>query len=136
VRFLATREHSRQELERKLLRHHPMHKVAQVLDELAAEGLQSDQRFTRQYIHSRRSRGYGPVRIRAELGERGIASQLIAQTLETYDNADWQQLMQEVARRKFGSDLAEDRRELARRGRFLASRGFPSWMISDYLFRG
>ena len=128
------REHSRQELERKLLRRHPAEKVAQVLDELADQDLQSDPRFTEQYIHFRKGRGFGPVRIRMELAERGISAELIARSLDAYSNEDWQHLMTEVAERKFGSSLPEDRREMARRGRFLASRGFSSWMISEYIF--
>jgi regulatory protein len=134
VRFLAMREHSRQELERKLLRRHPVAMVVQVLDELADQDLQNDHRFAEQYVRSRRGKGYGPVRIRAELAERGITAELIARNLDVYSNEDWQRLMTKVAERKFGGGLPGDRREMARRGRFLASRGFSSWMISEYIF--
>ncbi len=134
VRMLAMREHSRVELVRKLERRHAPETVAQVLDELAAQGLQSDERFAEQYVHSRRNKGYGPVRIRAELVERGIADGLISRELDGFGNEEWRSLMHEVAQRRFGATPPEDRREMARRGRFLASRGFPSWMINEYLF--
>ncbi len=128
------REHSRVELARKLERRHPSDIVARVLDGLADQGLQSDERFAEQYVHSRRNKGYGPVRIRAELAERGIAEGIVSRELDGFGNEEWRALMQEVAQRKFGATLPEDRREMARRGRFLASRGFPSWMINEYLF--
>jgi len=134
VRLLAMREHSRAELVRKLGRRYPSETVAQVLDELAAQGLQSDERFAEQYVHSRRNKGYGPLRIRAELAERGVADGLISRELDGFGNSEWQSLMQEVVQRKFGATSPEDRREMARRGRFLTSRGFPSWMINEYLF--
>jgi len=127
------REHSRLELERKLLRRFESDVVQSVLQDLLQQGLQSDARFTEQYIHSRRSKGYGPLCIRAELTERGIADELIATWLD--DSAqNWQALMLVVAEKKFGGQQPVDRKEMAKRGRFLSSRGFPSWMINDYLF--
>jgi len=128
------REHSRRELTRKLEKRHVPEVVAQALDELAARGLQSDGRFAEQYVHSRRNKGYGPVRIRGELAERGVADELISRELEAFGNEEWRSLMLQVVRHRFGDQPAEDRREMARRGRFLASRGFPSWMINEYLF--
>ncbi|BAO44852.1 regulatory protein RecX [Thiolapillus brandeum] len=134
VRLLAMREHSRKELERKLARRYAPAVVSQIVDELAEQGLQSDERFTEQYGHSRRNKGYGPVRIQMELAERGVADELISSWLDEIAGEDWQQLMHQVAERKFGASPADDRREMARRGRFLASRGFPSWMINEYIF--
>ena len=126
------REHSQLELERKLLRHYGPAEVQQVLQKLRQQGLQSDARFAEQYVHSRRNKGYGPLRIRPELVERGIANELIATWLDA--EQDWHAVMLDVAERKFGSHPPADRKELAKRGRFLSSRGFPSWMISEYLF--
>jgi len=133
VRLLSTREHSRYELERKLLRHYADEVVHQVLDELKRQGLQSDDRFTESYVHSRRNKGYGPLRIRAELSGKGVAEELIAAWLDESPD-DWDKLMRRVANKKYGSDPPVDRKEMAKRGRFLASRGFPSWLINDYLF--
>ncbi len=133
VRLLAMREHSRRELCSKLGRRFGEEVVEPVLDELESQGLQSDRRFAEQYVHSRRSKGFGPLRIRAELVERGIGEELIASTLDRDDDC-WRQLMLEVAQRKFGATPAEDRREQARRGRFLSGRGFPGHLVNDYLF--
>ncbi len=133
VRLLAMREHSRRELRNKLGRRFGEEVIEPVLAELEAQGLQSDRRFAEQYVHSRRSKGFGPLRISAELSERGIDEELIAAWLDQ-DDGQWRQLMLEVARRKFGASPPQDRREQARRGRFLSSRGFPGHLINDYLF--
>jgi len=132
VHLLSMREHSRLELERKLLHRFDMAVVQQVLQDLEQQGLQSDARFAEQYVHSRRNKGYGPLRIRLELVERGIADELISTWLDA--DLDWRRVMLEVAERKFGVSPPADRKELAKRGRFLSCRGFPSWMISEYLF--
>jgi len=135
VRLLASREHSRKELERKLLsKSHAADDVEQVLDQLAAQGLQSDARYAEAYIHSRIQRGYGPLRIRAELKERGVSGGLIAGYLS--DDPDlWREQLQDTHDRKYGSSRTTDRKEQAKRGRFLAHRGFSGEMISQLLFR-
>jgi regulatory protein len=124
VRLLAGREHSRSELARKLdQRGYPSDVVSAVLDNLATRGLQSDTRFTEQYVEMRRRKGYGPMRIRAELNERGIDAGLIEDWLDPRD-PDWRERLREVARGKFGADAPADRKEMARRARFLEYRGF------------
>ena len=133
MHLLSLREHSRFELERKLLRRFDTALVQQVLQNLEQQGLQSDTRFAEQYVYSRRNRGYGPVRIRAELLERGVSEELITVWLDV-PARDWQALMLEAVTKKFGDLPPADRKEMAKRGRFLSSRGFPSWMINDYLF--
>ena len=134
MRLLASREHSRKELERKLLsKSHAAAEVEQVLDQLAAQGLQSDARYAEAYIHSRIQRGYGPLRIRAELKERGVSGALMADYL--CDDPDlWRDLLQTAHDRKYGSSRTTDRKEQARRARFLAYRGFSSGMIRQFLF--
>ena len=133
MHLLSLREHSRFELERKLLRRYEQVTVQQVLQNLARQGLQSDDRFAEQYVYSRRNKGYGPLRIRAELIEKGVAEELIAVWVDAPEQ-DWRVLMLKTAEKKFGTAPLADRREMAKRGRFLSSRGFPSWMINDYLF--
>ncbi|WP_456418317.1 regulatory protein RecX [Thiolapillus sp.] len=133
MHLLSMREHSQLELERKLLRRFDSTVVQQVLRELRQQGLQSDARFAEQYVYSRRNKGYGPLRIRAELQEKGVAEERIAACLDAVEE-DWYATMLGVAERKFGSHSPADRKEMAKRGRFLSSRGFPSWMINEYLF--
>ncbi|MEW8211920.1 MAG: regulatory protein RecX [Candidatus Thiodiazotropha taylori] len=133
VRLLAAREHSQQELRRKLLsRHYDEALIEQVLDDLTSASLQSDGRFAESFVESRVRKGQGPLRIRMELRERGISQALIDEVLVPYED-EWQQLLGEVHDAKYGAIRAESNKELAKRARFLESRGFPSEMIRRLL---
>ena len=135
VKLLAGREHSRQELRRKLQgRGFDAELVEAVLDDLQRRDMVSDRRFAESYIDQRFRKGYGPLRIRAELSERGIDAD-IASTGLGDDTHDWAGLLTEVALRKFGELPAVDRRALAKRGRFLEQRGFPASLVRRYLDR-
>ncbi|PWG60962.1 RecX family transcriptional regulator [Spiribacter halobius] len=128
MRLLARREHSRRELARKLgQRGHPAPVIGRALDELAAENLQSDARFAEAYVRSRLERGYGPVRIEAELGERGVDAALVRPLLEA-DDDEWIERCREAHARRFGH-APGDLRERARQTRFLANRGFSASQI-------
>lgn len=133
IAFLAMREHSRFELRRKLARHfHDEALVGAVLDDLEIRNLLSDQRFAESYVDQRSRKGFGPLRIRAELSERGVDNGLIAELLDERA-LEWRDSLREAAGRKFGDAPASDRRELARRSRFLQQRGFPTGLIGRYL---
>lgn len=124
--LLARREHSRRELRDKLLaRMDDTESLDGVLDRLEQDGLLSDQRFAAAFVRSRINRGQGPVRLRQELMQRGVAEALIHQVIES-EGCDWFALAEEVAQRRFGSALVSERRELARRLRFLQYRGFTT----------
>ena len=134
VRFLAVREHSTRELRDKLSARFPdTALIEQVLADLQQRKLLSDERFTEQYVSLRTRKGYGPLRIRAELAERGIGDTLIESWLDTSPRA-WSEQMREVARQRFGDTAAHDRKEQARRARFLQYRGFPENLIRSYLW--
>ena len=63
VRLLASREHSRGELRRKLAsRCGDDRLLEQALNNLTEQGLQSDGRFAEQYVLSRKRKGFGPAR--------------------------------------------------------------------------
>lgn len=120
--LLARREHSRLELERKLgARSFDAGLVADVLDELAAENLQSDERFAGSFVESRVARGQGPLRIRRELAERGIATAGDWLDGERYD---WGSLARQARIRRFGAELPGDLKARSRQTRFLEYRGF------------
>lgn len=135
VRLLARREHSRRELERKLAaRQADPALVGQVLDDLEQRALLSDARFVEAYVAQRVRKGYGPLRIRAELAERGVAGDLVAQAFDD-GGYDWGALLDELIQRRFGEGAAADSSELARRGRFLSGRGFPADIVGPRLRR-
>ncbi len=132
MRLLAGREHSRLELWRKLsARSYDTDLVDQVLDALVQQHLLSDERFTEQYLASRQQKGYGPVRIKEELRERGIGDELIRTFLGEQDGA-WVDFLQMAHDKKFGSGAPDSMKEQARRSRFLEHRGFTGEQIRSF----
>lgn len=124
LRLLGIREHSRQELRRKLNSRAPRpEQLEQLLDSLAELGTQSDLRFTREYVAFRSRRGFGPVRIRMELAERGIDAALMDECLDP-DDARWDQRLLDTVKSKFGDEPPTGFSEWAKRARFLEYRGF------------
>ena len=79
--FLATREHSAEELRRKLKQNSSLSKtvdfselIERCLLEMKEKGFQSDDRFTRKYVESKlANKSYGPLKIIAGLFKRGIS---------------------------------------------------------------
>jgi len=127
--LLARREHSEQELARKLAaRGYPADTVAATLAELVAERLLSNARFAEAFVHGRMQRGSGPCKIRAELQERGIPGALIEASLEVHADA-WRELARQVREKRFGGSRPRDFRERARQMRFLQQRGFDAAQI-------
>ena len=129
--LLAGREHGRAELLRKLEKAgFESQAAADAVDRLEEEGLQSDRRYVESFVQSRIRQGKGPVRIRAELGERGMSTGLVEAVLERAD-PDWHAMAREVRERKFGFDQPADFAEKARQMRVLQYRGFEPDQIRD-----
>lgn len=122
--LLARREHSRRELQQKLAQRFPdNHLIDHEIERLCDEHLQSDERFAEIYLHSRAQRLYGPLRIKAELRERGIADTIIAKIFNQVA-IDWYANRQKLELNKFGDKPPIDLKEKAKRMRFLQYRGF------------
>lgn len=133
MRLLARREHSIDELRRKLLsKGYAPNSVEPVVEKLVGKRLVSDERFTAGFVHRHAKRGQGPVRIRAELRQQGIPEAQIEQELRRSE-VDWQRLAGEVRRRKFGVALPRGLSERAKQSRFLQYRGFDADQIRDAL---
>ena len=89
IRLLADREHSRLELRRKLLaRDYDPLVVEEALRSLERQGLLSDERFTEQYINVLKRKGFGPLRMRALLRERGINDTMTSNAPLCHHKAD------------------------------------------------
>ena len=130
--LLARREHGRAELSRKLRqRGATQDLIDPALDRLAEEGLLNESRYLESYIASRARAGYGPVRIREELSQRGLPRGEIDGALRLC-GVDWSENLREVRRRKFAR-LPQDARERAQQGRFLSYRGYSMEAISRLL---
>lgn len=122
--LLAGRDFACLELTRRLERRgYPPGVVATVVAGLVAERLLSESRFLEQFIRQHAGRGHGPVRIRMDLRERGVADEEIDEALAAAAE-DWAAIARDARRRRFGVSPPGDYRERARQARFLQYRGF------------
>lgn len=135
VSLLSRREYSARELQQKLEATHPAETVSGVIESLQSQGLQSDERFAQVWVRHRLLQGYGPLRIQAELRQKGVASELIQQCLED-DSIDWFEQARQAHQRKFGQRPGREPREKARQMRFLQYRGFSGDQIRHALQGG
>jgi len=134
--FLARREYSCQELQQRLLRRdygYEPEMVGLIVAELVAEGLLSDERFIESFVASRQRRGQGPVRIRAELRDRGVSEVLIETWLDMRD-PQWLCRLRELHDKRFAGQDPETMSERARQQRFFSYRGFTAEQIK-HLFK-
>ena len=124
LRYLSMREHSRQELGRKLARYvQEGDEVESLLDWLQAEKMLSDSRFTEALVH-RRAKRFGNSRILHELQSHGIEGEAFRDAKEKLAEDESARAF-EVWRKKFGARPA-DASERARQMRFLLQRGFSN----------
>ena len=134
LRYLAAREHSRVELERKLASHEETPgQLAQVLDELQAKDFISESRVVESVINRRASR-MGAARIRQELQSKGVDGELVSQAVAGLQATEHERAL-EIWRRRFGERSA-DQKERARQMRFLMARGFSSSVVASILKGG
>lgn len=124
--YLSRREHATQELFQKLqLKEYDAEEISAALERLTAQGLLSDERFTEAFINQRINRGNGPLKIRAELRQKGVSDAMIGTFLNERD-VIWQESALAVRIKKYGTECPSDLKEAARQTRFLQSRGFSS----------
>lgn len=128
LRLLARREHARGELARKLsARAESAEDIVILLDDLAARGLLSEERYVEARLHARSAR-FGNARLASELRQQGVSPALVDAALNACD--DEVTRAQDVWRRKFGDKAAaSDPTERSRQMRFLLSRGFSGETI-------
>ena len=126
VALLARREHSRLELQQKLQHRFAQSDVTTVLDELAAAGLQSDNRFCEVCVRSKAAKG--PHLIRQWLYARGVSTDLIDAALNQ-SSCNWLELAQHSYNKKFGHKPVADNRDKTARMRFLLGRGFDAALV-------
>ncbi len=131
--ILARREHSQFELRRKLkAKGYTGNSIDDVLDDLIKENLQSDQRFAESYAAMRTRRGYGPLRIAAELRERGINDNIINRFINK-NGAQWSTEAMRVREKKFGTKIPTTLKERIKQSKFLQYRGFNTQQIRSVL---
>jgi len=123
--LLARREHSALELRQKLRqRGYSEDVIAPLLEDLVAQDWLSDLRFAEGFLRSRIDKGHGPLRIRADLAQKGVAPALIDLAMES-EAVDWMDVARARIRKRFKAGPV-DARERARRYRHLYAQGFPA----------
>ena len=131
--LLARREHSFKELTDKLSqRFSHQGLIAEELEKLRDEDLQSDQRFAEMFVRSRISKCHGPIRIKNELRARGVPERWVSHAIRE-EGADWADLIQCLSSKKYGEQEPVDARERSKRMRFFQYRGFSIDLINTVL---
>lgn len=143
MRILAMRDHSETEFRRKLAlsaeraalfakdraQQQPEPLTSELIDRVVAwcyeNNYLDDVRFAERFVASRSRKGYGPQRIRMELGQKGVDKALTDQALASAE-IDWQQMAFDAAERKFGLPLPVEWKEKAKVQRYLMTKGFFS----------
>ncbi|MBD3612640.1 MAG: regulatory protein RecX [Hydrogenovibrio crunogenus] len=134
VYLLSMREHGRKELTNKLIQ-----KIAGVedypglvdfvLDKCVENNWLSDERYIETYVRQAMEKGQGPYKIRQTLRQRTHRDDLIDAYL-AMDDSDWADLAKDALLKKYGEPVHSlERKEQARRMRFLQSRGFSQSQI-------
>lgn len=129
--YLAKREYSYVELGKKLKQFaEESDDIPALLDDFKARGWLSDERFTEQVVHARKTK-FGSARVAHELREKGIADDLIAHAIvdvKVNELANAREIWQKKYR-----DAPKTREEWAKQARFLQSRGFGFEIIKKVL---
>jgi regulatory protein len=94
-----------------------------VIDDLLRQKYLSDERFTEVYIRSRRIRGFGPIKIKAELKNKGVSNHLIQDYLDE-GSAIWFDSALFQYQKKYADVPINDYNEWTKRARFMQGRGF------------
>ena len=122
LRLLGAREHSRAELERKLVSYEEAPgALSKVLDTLQAKGFINEARVLESVVHRRASK-LGASRIKQELQAKGLEPHAVAEAVSQLRATELGRA-REIWRKKFGSPPT-DAAQRSKQMRFLASRGF------------
>jgi regulatory protein len=120
--FLSRREHSSKEIFQKMSRKvESKEMLLESIKELERDGLLSDERFAESYFQSRKRRGFGPLRIKSELIQRGVKENLFY-SLEK--EIDWSSNALDALKKKLNGKVPQETKEILKLKNFLNYRGF------------
>ena len=130
--LLSRREHSRKELFIKLTKRFDCKdEINLTLDQLEENNLLCDSRFTEEYVHSRRRKGFGPVKISMELEKKGVKDSLISSEIDKFN--DWEKLAELSFKKRFPDGASKNFKELQKQKNFLTNKGFSFYQIESVL---
>ncbi|MFW1950638.1 regulatory protein RecX [Acinetobacter beijerinckii] len=131
--LLTRRDYSQVELITKLNQYavNP-EEVTKLVEELAEQNYQSDQRVAELTLASQIRKGKGLQRIKQTLKAKHLDTELITQELE---EVDWLQQAYQLKVKKFGEEVTKDQKIKAKQIRFLQYRGFDMDVIMKAIAR-
>ena len=119
---LTRKEYSKADLIKKLaLYAEHQDEVIQLVDELARENYQSDQRVAEMIVRSQMRKGKGPNRIKLALNAKKIDKALVQDDMK---EVDWYEEAYQLKVKKYGTEVSKDPKIKAKQIRFLQYRGF------------
>ena len=132
LRLLGLRDRPRRELESRLRQAgFDPGVVAQTMEWLVDLGYLDDRRFAAAYVAEKQRGGWGPRKIRAELGVKGVERSTVDEVVAALEDLDStaaaasDAILQQTVRRRFGGQFATDPEGAERRlAGFLARRGY------------
>jgi len=129
LRYLSRREHSRQELRKKLLPYAESDiELDELMTKLEAQSWLSDERFAESLVR-RKSERYGSLKIVEELKQQGIEGESLIEIKERLKVSDAMRAW-ELWQRKFDSMVTKDPKEKSKQMRYLVSKGFPLSVVT------
>ncbi len=129
LRYLSRREHSRQELRKKLLPYAESDiELDELMTKLEAQSWLSDERFAESLVR-RKSERYGSLKIVEELKQQGIEGDSLIEIKERLKVSDAMRAW-ELWQRKFDSSVTKDQKEKSKQMRYLVSKGFPLSVVT------
>jgi len=118
---------------RKLVsKNHSDDDASEAIEMLKEQNIINDTRFAESYMRFRIEKGFGELKIRAELRERGIKREIIELTIEE-SSAKWGKLIAKARTKRFGNEKPIDWDEKGKQTRFLQARGFTDSQIMKLL---
>lgn len=108
--------------------------IERVLERLNEQHFLDDNRVVALLLQGYIRKGYGPLRIKQEMRQKGFPQTLVDQHFANID-VDWFEKAAEVRSKKFGDDLPDDFKEKSKQIRYLQYRGFFGDMIYELFNR-
>ena len=130
MNLLARREHSVKELVQKLRKDFDTDEIEIAISALTEANLQSDERFTENYLRYRSQRGFGYRKITLELKERGVSADVINDALHEA-KINWFELAIAARCKRFGEQSPATPQDRAKQQRFMEYRGFTHEQITE-----
>jgi len=129
TKYLSIREHSKLELHNKLVQKgHDSINIRDCIDEFSSKDIQSDTRFTEEFIRSKLKKNKGPRLVSSELTARGISDNLINKKISEISYQEWcNAALKALVKKLHGASLSIDNKDKIYS--FLISRGFDHKMI-------